>query len=145
MVSRSKLILDFALTIHLLHLIATTFYAHALPTNVLWWTLQAASAALMASLGVWTCQWRELQPISFGGNRRTTGDDSDQNRVDDMERGGGGGGGHADGGGRRSMLMHGRDHGSTRTGVGDDDRGDYELIAMKQHHGGGGGGGDGDV
>ncbi|KAJ5095571.1 hypothetical protein NUU61_004927 [Penicillium alfredii] len=66
-VSRSKLVPDFALTIHFLHLIATVLYTHSLPTNLLWWGLQFASAALMTFLGMWACQWRELKPIAFGG------------------------------------------------------------------------------
>ena len=68
LISRSKLIPDFALTIHFLHLIVTSLYTRALPTNFLWWGLQASSAALMISLGVWACRYRELQPISFGGS-----------------------------------------------------------------------------
>ncbi|KAI9373695.1 integral membrane protein S linking to the trans Golgi network-domain-containing protein [Aspergillus egyptiacus] len=67
LVSRSKLIPDFALTIHFLHFVTTSLYTHSLPSNVLWWGLQCASAALMTSLGIWACRWRELQPISFGG------------------------------------------------------------------------------
>ncbi|GES58318.1 protein sys1 [Aspergillus terreus] len=65
-VVRSKLIPDFALTLHFLHLIITSFYTHAIPSNWLWWGLQCASAAVMTFLGVWACQWRELRPISFG-------------------------------------------------------------------------------
>jgi hypothetical protein len=57
---------DFALTIHLIHLFITSAYTHALPTNVLWWGLQACSAGLMISLGIWACQWRELRPMAFG-------------------------------------------------------------------------------
>ncbi|KAJ5551167.1 hypothetical protein N7535_000890 [Penicillium sp. DV-2018c] len=71
-VSRSKLIPDFALTIHFLHLIATTFYTHSLPTNLLWWGLQFASAAMMTFLGMWACQRRELEPIKFGGHGGST-------------------------------------------------------------------------
>ena len=67
LVVRSKLVLDFALTLHFIHLIATALYSHALPSNALWWALQAASAAIMLSLGTWSCRWRELQPMSFGG------------------------------------------------------------------------------
>ncbi|KAL4906157.1 integral membrane protein S linking to the trans Golgi network-domain-containing protein [Aspergillus multicolor] len=67
LVSRSKLIPDFSLTIHFIHLITTTFYTRSLPSNLLWWALQCASAAFMISLGMWACRWRELQPISFGG------------------------------------------------------------------------------
>ncbi|KAK5942655.1 Integral membrane protein of the Golgi [Knufia obscura] len=65
LVSRSKLVPDFALTIHFLHLLITSVYTRAIPTNLLWWGLQIASAALLVSLGVWACRYREMQPISF--------------------------------------------------------------------------------
>ena len=65
-ISRSKLVPDFALTIHFLHLLITSLYTGALPTNLLWWLLEAASAALMIVTGVWACRYREMQPISFG-------------------------------------------------------------------------------
>ncbi|KAJ6138597.1 hypothetical protein N7471_005083 [Penicillium samsonianum] len=71
-VSRSKLVPDFALTIHFLHLIATTLYTHSLPSNLLWWGLQFASAAMMTFLGMWACQRRELEPIKFGGHGGST-------------------------------------------------------------------------
>lgn len=70
LVARSKLVPDFALTIHFLHLVVTSLYSRALPTHWFWWALQIASAALMTSLGVWSCQYRELQPIKFGGAAR---------------------------------------------------------------------------
>lgn len=66
-VSRSKLVPDFALTIHFLHLVATILYTRSLPANLLWWALQFASAAMMTFLGMWACQHRELKPIAFGG------------------------------------------------------------------------------
>ena len=66
LVSRSKLVPDFALTLHLLHLLTTSLYARSLPTNLLWWGLQAGSAGIMISLGVWACRYRELRPMSFG-------------------------------------------------------------------------------
>ena len=67
LVSRSKLVPDFALTIHFLHFVTTSLYTRSLPTNLLWWALQICSSALMISLGIWACQWRELRPMSFGG------------------------------------------------------------------------------
>lgn len=67
-ISRSKLVPDFALTLHFIHLIVTSLYSHSIPRNWLWWILQVASATLMTCLGIWTCQWRELRPISFGGS-----------------------------------------------------------------------------
>lgn len=58
---------DFALTIHFIHLVVTSLYSHAIPNTLYWWFVQAASATLMVSLGMWACQWRELQPMAFGG------------------------------------------------------------------------------
>jgi hypothetical protein len=72
-VARSKLVPDFALTIHFIHLVITYLYSHSLPTNALWWALQAASATLMVVLGMWSCQWRELKPITFGGSGSGSG------------------------------------------------------------------------
>lgn len=66
LISRSKLVPDFALTLHFLHLVATSLYSRSVPRNFLWWMLQAASASLMISLGIWSCRWRELKPINFG-------------------------------------------------------------------------------
>ncbi|KAF2641405.1 hypothetical protein P280DRAFT_425891 [Massarina eburnea CBS 473.64] len=66
LIARSKLVLDFALTIHFIHLIVTSLYSHAIPANFFWWALQICSASVMTSLGVWACQWRELRPINFG-------------------------------------------------------------------------------
>ncbi|KAF1928806.1 uncharacterized protein M421DRAFT_4646 [Didymella exigua CBS 183.55] len=66
LVARSKLVLDFALTVHAIHLVVTSLYTHAVPSHLFWWALQMASATLMTSLGVWACQWRELRPIHFG-------------------------------------------------------------------------------
>ncbi|PVI06960.1 hypothetical protein DM02DRAFT_609334 [Periconia macrospinosa] len=66
LIARSKLVLDFALTIHFIHLVITSLYSHAIPTNLFWWALQICSATVMTSLGVWACQWRELRPINFG-------------------------------------------------------------------------------
>ncbi|CAI7622785.1 hypothetical protein N7533_006782 [Penicillium manginii] len=86
-VSRSKLVPDFALTIHFLHLVATTLYTHSLPSNLLWWGLQFASAAMMIFVGMWACQHRELRPITFtglegssqtGSSSQQTGDDGQQ-------------------------------------------------------------------
>lgn len=35
----------------------------------MWWLCAAASSALCVALGMWGCQWRELQPVFFGGGR----------------------------------------------------------------------------
>ncbi|KAK0894003.1 hypothetical protein LTR91_011010 [Friedmanniomyces endolithicus] len=67
LIARSKLVPDFALTIHFLNLIITSIHTRAIPTNMYWWLVQATSAALMTSVGIWACQWRELRPMAFGG------------------------------------------------------------------------------
>lgn len=65
LVARSKLVPDFAFTIHFINLIITSLYTRAVPTNPLWWLLQVGSTALMVALGVWACRYREMKPISF--------------------------------------------------------------------------------
>jgi hypothetical protein len=112
LVARSKLVPDFAVTVHVLHLIATTLYSHSIPSNWFWWALQAASAGLMTSLGVWTCQYRELRPISFGGNGRPIGAANTESTPDE---GSSDGAGHSRGRGR---------------GRGRDGAGTYELVGM---------------
>lgn len=67
LVSRSKLIPDFALTLHFLHLLVTSLYSRSVPKTWLWWALQVLSVGVMIALGVWSCQKRELRPIKFGG------------------------------------------------------------------------------
>lgn len=104
LIARSKLVLDFALTVHFIHLIVTSFYSHAVPSNLFWWALQICSATLMTSLGVWACQWRELKPISFGGKAKQQGATSTEDGV-----------GESRGRGR---------------GRGNDGAGEYEMVAM---------------
>ncbi|PHH59579.1 hypothetical protein CDD81_2844 [Ophiocordyceps australis] len=69
LVARSKLVPDFALTIHLLHLIFTSLYARALPRHSMWWATMAASSGLAIALGLWGCRYRELQPVFFAERR----------------------------------------------------------------------------
>ncbi|EGE80509.1 hypothetical protein RJZ56_002621 [Blastomyces dermatitidis] len=127
-VSRSKLIPDFALTIHFIHFLITSCYTHALPTNWLWWGLQVASSALMTFLGMWACRWRELQPIIFGGSTANAssasgGGNHGTNRSGDDTAGDGDGG---DGGGFFG-FSRGRGRGRNRDGGGE-----YEMVGMKE-------------
>ncbi|KAF1984155.1 hypothetical protein K402DRAFT_396086 [Aulographum hederae CBS 113979] len=114
LVARSKLIPDFALTIHFLHLLVTSFYSRSIPSYWFWWALQIASAALMTFLGVWSCQWRELRPIKFGGTasspRKAAG------AAGDLESG------PVDNG-----VGVGR---GSRRGRGKDGAGQYEMVGM---------------
>jgi hypothetical protein len=116
LIHRSKLVLDFALTLHLIHLLVTSFYSHSIPTNALWWALQFTSAALMTSLGVWTCQWRELRPINFGGS--STSNDASNAQVSD--------GAQQNIGDEEQGFGRGRGRGRGRDGAGE-----YEMVTMK--------------
>ena len=118
LVSRSKLVPDFAITIHIIHLIVTSLYSGALPSNWLWWALQFASAALMTSLGVWSCRWRELKPISFGGNVGASSSDQQSSSGNGTVTGGGSGG---------SWFGRGRGQSNGRDGGGE-----YEMVGMKE-------------
>ncbi|KAF4126120.1 protein SYS1 [Geosmithia morbida] len=69
LIARSKLVPDFALTIHFLHLLITTAYTRSLPRHSLWWLTMAGSSALCVVLGMWACRYRELQPVFFAGGR----------------------------------------------------------------------------
>ena len=69
LIGRSKLVPDFALTIHILHLLATSVYSGAAPRNAMWWFTMLASSGLCVALGMWGCRYRELQPVFFGGGR----------------------------------------------------------------------------
>ncbi|KAA8646086.1 hypothetical protein EYZ11_003745 [Aspergillus tanneri] len=113
-VARSKLIPDFALTLHFLHLVATTLYTHSLPTNWLWWGLQCASAALMIFLGMWACQWRELRPISFGGIGGKSSDRQQPRGSSETQAG------------ENGQLSRGRDRERSQDGSNE-----YEMAEMK--------------
>lgn len=65
-VGRSKLVLDFAATLHVIHLVVVTL-THSLPGNLAWWATMGVSTGTAVLLGTWGCRHRELQPISFGG------------------------------------------------------------------------------
>jgi len=117
-VVRSKLVPDFALTVHFVHLLVVFFATGKLPRHMMWWLAMAASSALAVGLGIWGCRYRELRPISFGG--------------------GGGGGGAAGAGGGDAAGQDGggaedEEQGYARgrgRGRGKDGGGDYEMVHM---------------
>ncbi|KAK1522760.1 hypothetical protein CPAR01_14303 [Colletotrichum paranaense] len=67
LIGRSKLVPDFALTMHGLHLVVTSLYTGRIPRNAMWWGAMAASSGICVALAVWGSRYRELRPISFGG------------------------------------------------------------------------------
>lgn len=64
-VGRSKLALDFTLTLHTINIFVMWAVSGSFPTSLMWWILQAVSIVLMVSLGTWTSQWRELRMTFF--------------------------------------------------------------------------------
>ncbi len=113
-VIRSKLVPDFAVSLHLIHVVVVFLYTGLLPANMAWWLAMAASTALAVGLGTWGCRYRELRPISFGGAAPATGEsaagaDSGGGPDDDEEQG----------------LSRGRGRGRGRDGAGE-----YELAKM---------------
>ncbi len=66
----------------------------------------------MISLGIWSCRWRELQPISFGSSGRATDLVSESQNNQAVDEG------------------VGHNHGRGR-GRGTDNGGEYEMAPVK--------------
>jgi len=114
LISRSKLVPDFALTLHLIHLLIVSLYSHSIPQNALWWMLQIVSAGIMTAFGVWSCQYRELRPITFGG--RAAQSSSPGNALENEPL--------------NSEEEQGYGRGRGR-GRGRDGAGEYEMVGLK--------------
>ena len=73
----------------------------------------------MTSLGVWSCQWRELRPINFGGLKAAVhaSPAPGTSNADDGVFGG-----------DEEMGGYGRGRGRGR---GRDGNGEYEMVGMK--------------
>jgi len=69
---------------------------------------------MMTSLGVWSCQWRELRPINFGGASTTAASGEGAN-TDARE-----------GGDEEQGYGRGRGRGRGRDGAGE-----YEMVSIK--------------
>jgi protein SYS1 len=131
--SKSKLVPDFALTVHFLHLVTTVLYTGRVPINLLWWGLQAGSANVMIGLGLWACRYRELRPISFGTGRQTRGREEQTQIQSELqselerwdESGGTGGEGRLGRGGRGAR---GRDRSRSKPRKGVTAGPSYELV-----------------
>ncbi|KAK9441737.1 Protein SYS1 [Metarhizium brunneum] len=133
LIARSKLVPDFALTIHLLHLVFTTLYARSLPRHSMWWMTMMASAAVAVALGMWGCRYRELQPVFFGGGRilgsnsapaaashgQVAAEEGQAGLDDDDDDG--------RGGAEDDGFSRGRGRGRGKDGAGE-----YEMVGMKQ-------------
>ncbi|PTB62311.1 integral Golgi membrane transport protein [Trichoderma citrinoviride] len=128
LIARSKLVPDFALTIHFLHLLLTSLYTRSLPRNSMWWLTMAASSAAAVGLGMWGCRYRELQPVFFLGGRilgsGTSGTGSSSNRNAAAGAGGGGGAAAREGGSSLPPDLEDGMGGSSSAG-------EYEMSRMK--------------
>jgi hypothetical protein len=111
-IARSKLVPDFAITVHFLHLVIASLYSGHIPRHGAWWFTMLASSAVCVGLGTWGCQYRELQPVFFGGRPilPATGSEGaavQQPPAGDEEMGIAARGRGADGGGEYEMApMH---------------------------------------
>ncbi|SPQ24812.1 60f0b591-d224-4896-ae5c-d65336b3b7da [Thermothielavioides terrestris] len=120
LIGRSKLVLDFALSLHAIHLVVVTLYSGQLPRHTAWWLSMAAASAVSVALATWGCRYRELKPISFGGGgaSSTTGGGGGENS-------GNGNGGEGDGADEEQGFSRGRGRGRGRDGAGE-----YEMVNM---------------
>ncbi|KAI3395349.1 hypothetical protein diail_1405 [Diaporthe ilicicola] len=130
-VIRSKLVLDFGLTTHFIHLVVVSLYTGQVPRNVFWWVAMAVSSAVGVALGVWGCQYRELRPVFFGGGGIGGGGgggaSGTNNNANGSAAGGNGGEGssQAADGDEEQGFSRGRGRGRGRDGAGE-----YEMVKM---------------
>ncbi|SMR60576.1 unnamed protein product [Zymoseptoria tritici ST99CH_1E4] len=115
LIARSKLVPDFALTIHGLNFIITSLYTREIPNTFAWWLLQICSATVMIGVGIWACQWRELRPMAFGGRSK------EQTATNSA------GNGHLPG---PHDEEAGFEMGSSSRGAGRDGAGSYEMVGV---------------
>ncbi|RYP25722.1 hypothetical protein DL768_011417 [Monosporascus sp. mg162] len=127
LISRSKLVLDFALTLHFIHLLVVTLYTGILPRNAMWWATMVASSALTVAGGTYGCRWRELRPINFGGGGRGTNEGASTTDPSALENGSAG---RSEGGDDEEVgFSRGRGRGRGRDGGGG---GEYEMVGLKR-------------
>ncbi|KAK1753053.1 integral membrane protein S linking to the trans Golgi network-domain-containing protein [Echria macrotheca] len=132
LVGRSKLVLDFALSLHAIHLVVVTVYSGELPKNKAWWVTMAVASGVCVGVATWGCRYRELRPISFGGvggGTAVRGGGVGDVAGDVME---GRGGGSGEVGDEEQGFSRGRGRGRGRDGAGE-----YEMVKMNGDTGGG--------
>ncbi|KZS94756.1 hypothetical protein SISNIDRAFT_473800 [Sistotremastrum niveocremeum HHB9708] len=60
-VRRPKMVLDFSLTLVMIHLVMTTYYSAALPSSLFFWLILAGGAAIKIIFGEQMCVKREMR------------------------------------------------------------------------------------
>jgi len=68
-VERAKKCLDFAATVHILHLVFSSIYSRHFPTTWVWWVINIICLVLMAVIGEYLCMRRELKEIPLSAIR----------------------------------------------------------------------------
>lgn len=124
-VGRSKLVLDFAATLHLVHLAVVLLVTRSIPANLAWWATMGVSTGTAVLLGTWGCRHRELQPISFGGAAGgiAAGGSGGSGATATLAAGGPAGGVDGD---EEQGFSRGRGRGRGRDGAGE-----YEMMPVK--------------
>lgn len=83
LIQRAKLVLDFVVTLHGIHMVLIWSHTGHFPTCGAWWVLQIVSIIGMTLGGEWACMQREMEPIlvtSGNKNKATKSRDSDTNQ-----------------------------------------------------------------
>ncbi|KAM7220688.1 Integral membrane protein S linking to the trans Golgi network domain containing protein [Rhypophila decipiens] len=125
LIGRSKLVLDFAVSLHVIHLFVVVIYTGGqVPQHKAWWLTMAASSATAVILGTWGCRYRELKPISFGGGG------SNNAASNTVNAGGASDGVVTDDGDEEQGFSRGRGRGRGRDGAGE-----YEMVKMNGNGG----------
>ncbi|KAI8895552.1 integral membrane protein S linking to the trans Golgi network-domain-containing protein [Globomyces pollinis-pini] len=70
LIKRSRLCLDFAITLHLFHLVFIWIYNHSLPSHWFWWFMKLVSLTVLIVLSQKLCLYEELLPIDLIGHRK---------------------------------------------------------------------------
>ncbi|CAK7564292.1 MAG: hypothetical protein SEPTF4163_002181 [Sporothrix epigloea] len=117
-VGRSKLVLDFAATLHFVHLVVVFLLTKTIPANLAWWLTMVVSTGATVLVGTWGCRHRELQPISFGGAAGTNGTGPGSVASTGLPPG-------ADGD-EEQGFAHGRGRARGRDGAGE-----YEMVPVE--------------
>ncbi|KAI1812832.1 integral membrane protein S linking to the trans Golgi network-domain-containing protein [Poronia punctata] len=122
LIARSKLVLDFSLTLHFIHLLVVFFYTGFIPRHMAWWITMMMSGAITVIGGTYGCRWRELKPITFGG-----GGVREASNDDNYAHGPGGEDANGERGDEQSGFSRGRGRGR-----GSDSAGEYEMVGLNR-------------
>nr|CAG4648304.1 EOG090X0FH3 [Moina brachiata]SVE93312.1 EOG090X0FH3 [Moina brachiata] len=69
-VQRTKLCLDFSVTAHFLHFVASLLYNAAWPSSASWWVLNLSCVTITCVLGEFLCMRTEMKSIPLGMSAR---------------------------------------------------------------------------